>query len=65
MYDSKQPTKDEKQIKDFMVAKYEKKKYYCDPVSQNEQNEQNGVQTSKSPIVTNVTTTYEVNTKLF
>jgi len=25
MYDSKLPTKDEKQIKDFMVAKYEKK----------------------------------------
>jgi len=25
MYDSKQPTNDEKQIKDFMVAKYEKK----------------------------------------
>lgn len=33
MYDSNQPTKDEKQIKDFMVAKYEKKMYYSDQVS--------------------------------
>lgn len=59
MYDSKQPTKDEKQIKDFMVAKYEKKKYYSDPGLQNEQN---GIQSSsKPPSFTAVTTTtYQV-----
>jgi len=55
MYDSKLPTKDEKQIKDFMVAKYEKKMYYCDPVSQN------GMQSK--PTVTAITTNYHVNIK--
>lgn len=38
MYDSNHPTKDEKQIKDFMVAKYEKKMYYSDHVSKKLQN---------------------------
>lgn len=49
MYDSKQPTKDEKQIKDFMIAKYEKKMYYTDPVSEKVQNETQ----SKSIVTTN------------
>lgn len=62
MYDSKQPTKDEKQIKDFMIAKYEKKKYYSDSASQNIQN---GVQSSKPSTVTTVTTTYQVNILIF
>lgn len=56
MYDSKQPTKDEKQIKEFMIAKYEKKMYYSDPVSQKLNN---GIQTK--PTVTTATTTYQVN----
>lgn len=55
MYDSKQPTKDEKQIKDFMVAKYEKKMYYSDPVSQKLTN---GVQSK--PTITTVTSSYQV-----
>ncbi|VVC34195.1 Arf GTPase activating protein [Cinara cedri] len=54
MYDSKQPTNDEKQIKDFMVSKYEKKMYYSDPVSLKLTN---GVQ-SKSTITT-VTSSYQ------
>lgn len=56
MYDSNQPTKDEKQIKDFMVAKYEKKMYYSDLVTQKLNN---GIQTK--PSVTPVTTNYQVN----
>lgn len=56
MYDSKQPTNDEKQIKDFMVAKYEKKMYYSDQVSQKLSN---GIQTR--PTVTNITTNHQVN----
>lgn len=60
MYDSNQPTTDEKQIKDFMVAKYEKKMYYSDPVSQKLKN---GIQSN--PTVTTVTTTYQVNIKYF
>uniref|UniRef100_A0A1B6GQG0 Arf-GAP domain-containing protein n=1 Tax=Cuerna arida TaxID=1464854 RepID=A0A1B6GQG0_9HEMI len=31
LLDSQQPTKDEQQIKDFMIAKYERKRYYIDP----------------------------------
>ncbi|XKL60583.1 hypothetical protein PGB90_007640 [Kerria lacca] len=31
LYDSEIPTSDEQQIKDFMIAKYEKKRYYVDP----------------------------------
>lgn len=58
MYDSKQPTKDEKQIKDFMVAKYEKKMYYSDPVSQKLKN---GFQAPA--VITPVTTAYQVNIK--
>lgn len=54
-YDSKQPTKDEKQIKDFMVDKYEKKMYYTDPVSQKLSN---GVQSK--PTITAVTSNYQV-----
>lgn len=60
MYDSKQPTKDEKQIKDFMVSKYEKKMYYSDPVSQKSSN---GIQSK--PTVTTVTPSYQVNLKIF
>lgn len=55
MYDSQQPTKDEKQIKEFMVAKYEKKLYYSDPVPQKLKN---GIQT-KPTVTTN--TTHPVN----
>lgn len=55
MYDSTQPTKDEKQIKDFMVSKYEKKLYYSDPVSQKPKN---GIQSN--PTITTTTTTYQV-----
>ncbi|KAK7575495.1 hypothetical protein V9T40_011781 [Parthenolecanium corni] len=33
LYDSEIPTSDEQQIKDFMTAKYEKKRYYVDPSS--------------------------------
>ncbi|KAL4127245.1 hypothetical protein QTP88_011426 [Uroleucon formosanum] len=54
MYDSKQPTKDEKQIKEFMVAKYEKKMYYSDQVSQKLNN---GIQAR--PVVTSVTTNHQ------
>ncbi|XP_060846931.1 arf-GAP domain and FG repeat-containing protein 1 isoform X1 [Rhopalosiphum padi] len=54
MYDSKQPTNDEKQIKDFMVAKYEKKMYYSDQVSQKLTN---GIQTR--PFVTTITTNHQ------
>jgi len=53
MYDSKQPTNDEKQIKDFMVAKYEKKMYYSDQVSQKLSN---GIQTKPT-----ITTNHQVN----
>lgn len=60
MYDSKQPTKDEKQIKEFMVDKYEKKMYYSDPVSQ----KLDGDIQSK-PMVTTVTSTCQVNIKMF
>jgi len=56
MYDSKQPTKDEKQIKDFMVAKYEKKMYYSDLVSQKLNN---GIQSK--PIVTTISTNHQVS----
>jgi len=56
MYDSKQPTKDEKQIKEFMIAKYEKKMYYSDQVSQKLNN---GIQAR--PTVTTVTTNHQVN----
>lgn len=35
LYDSEIPTSDEQQIKDFMIAKYEKKRYYVDPASSN------------------------------
>jgi len=59
MYDTKQPTKDEKQIKEFMVAKYEKKMYYSDQVSQKLNN---GIQAT--PAVTTLTTNHQVN-KLF
>jgi len=59
MYDSKQPTKDEKQIKEFMVAKYEKKMYYSDQVSQKLNNG-----TQARPAVTTFTTNHQVN-KLF
>uniref|UniRef100_A0A1B6LKD6 Arf-GAP domain-containing protein n=1 Tax=Graphocephala atropunctata TaxID=36148 RepID=A0A1B6LKD6_9HEMI len=31
LLDAQQPTKDEQQIKDFMIAKYERKRYYIDP----------------------------------
>lgn len=55
MYDSTHPTKDEKQIKDFMVAKYEKKMYYSDPVNQKLKN---GIQSN--PTIPAVTTTYQV-----
>lgn len=55
MYDSNQPTKDEKQIKDFMVSKYEKKMYYSDPVPQKLKN---GIQSNPT-----VTTTNQVNIK--
>jgi len=60
MYDSKQPTKDEKQIKEFMVAKYEKKMYYSDQVSQKLNN---GIQAR--PTVTSVTTNHQVNINYF
>lgn len=56
MYDSKQPTNDEKQIKEFMVAKYEKKMYYTDPVSQKSND---GFQTK--PTASTVTSNYQVN----
>lgn len=56
MHGSKQPTKDEKQIKDFMVDKYEKKIYYFDSVSQKIDN---GIQSK--PVVTNVTSTHQVS----
>lgn len=62
MYDSTQPTKDEKQIKDFMVAKYEKKLYYSDPVSQKINN---GIQTKPTVTTSTVTTAYEVNINIF
>ncbi|XP_025425504.1 arf-GAP domain and FG repeat-containing protein 1 isoform X1 [Sipha flava] len=52
MYDSTQPTKDEKQIKDFMVAKYEKKMYYSDPVSQKLNNGIQAKSTVTTPIIT-------------
>jgi len=32
--DAEQMTKDEQQIKDFMIAKYEKKRYYIEPTSE-------------------------------
>ncbi|XP_065225463.1 arf-GAP domain and FG repeat-containing protein 1 isoform X1 [Planococcus citri] len=35
LYDAEIPIKDEQQIKDFMIAKYEKKRYYADPVISN------------------------------
>ncbi|XP_060857295.1 arf-GAP domain and FG repeat-containing protein 1 isoform X2 [Metopolophium dirhodum] len=54
MYDSKQPTKDEKQIKEFMVAKYEKKMYYSDQVSQKLNNG-----TQARPAVTTFTTNHQ------
>lgn len=58
MYDSKQPTNNEKQIKEFMVAKYEKKIYYTDPVSQKSNDD---IQTK--PTVTTVTSNYQVSIK--
>jgi hypothetical protein len=58
MYDSTQPTKDEKQIKDFMVAKYEKKMYYSDPVSQKLNN---GIQAKSTVTTPIITAAYEVN----
>lgn len=54
MYDSNQPTKDEKQIKDFMVAKYEKKMYFSDLVSKKLLN---GTQSNPS-----ITTSHQVIT---
>jgi len=56
MYDSKQPTKDEKQIKELMVEKYEKKMYYSDQVSQKLNN---GIHAR--PTVTTVSTNHQVN----
>ncbi|XP_050426316.1 uncharacterized protein LOC126836739 isoform X2 [Adelges cooleyi] len=56
-YDSKQPTKDEKQIKDFMISKYEKKTYYSDPVAQKPRN---GFQ-PKPSVTQNITTTTNQN----
>lgn len=50
MYNSKQATKDEKQVKDFMIAKYEKKTYYSDPVPQKLQN---GFESKPLTIATN------------
>ncbi|XP_050527093.1 uncharacterized protein LOC126897487 isoform X3 [Daktulosphaira vitifoliae] len=53
-YDIEQSTKDEKQIKDFMIAKYEKKIYYSDPISQKPRNGfQSKVNVAQSNILNN------------
>lgn len=61
MYGSKQLTKDEKQIKDFMVDKYERKIYYSDPASKKLDNDVQSIPTN----TTVSSTTYEVNIKTF
>uniref|UniRef100_A0A1B6CHX6 Arf-GAP domain-containing protein n=1 Tax=Clastoptera arizonana TaxID=38151 RepID=A0A1B6CHX6_9HEMI len=60
--DNQLPTKDEQQIKDFMIAKYERKRYYVDPAIAATLNG-NATNGSSSPLSKPSTPNFQMKTK--